>query len=109
MVRKGLSLSVSFLPLAECSRMSACIIYSIKRFDTTTVFFQKQKNKNVYSKFGVCGFSVFMYSLIHPFIHCNCKSLIYLQPVYTMCTVITKTYYTEAILTQGAACNGMAI
>jgi hypothetical protein len=26
-----------------------------------------------------------------------------------MCTVITKTYYTEAILTQGAACNGMAI
>jgi len=71
MVRKGLSLF-----LAECSRMSACIIYSVKRFDSSTAFTRNEK-KIVYSKFGVCGFSVFIYSLIHSFFFNVCQPKVF--------------------------------
>jgi hypothetical protein len=83
--------------------------YSVKRFDSSIAFSKNKKKKIVYSKFGVYEFSVFIYSLIHSFSHCNCISLIGLQPVYTKCTVITKTYYIEAILTQETAYSGLAI
>lgn len=98
MIRKGLSF------LAECSRMSACSIYSVKRFDSSTAF--SRKKKLYIPNFEYVDFQCLF---IHIFIHCNCKSLIGLQPAYTKCTVITKTYYTEAILTQETTCNGMAI
>ena len=84
--------------------MSACIIYSVKRFDSSTAFSINKKKLYIPN----LEYVYFQY-LIHLFIHSLQLQIVGLQPVHTKCTAITSTYYTEAILTRETTCSGMAI